>query len=580
LILAKEQNDAIKRHSISTRKMFLVHTNPSFDGPVVPVRNQKKQNKLRVDITTAGPVVPVRNQKKQNKLRVDIATADAKVAEIKWIRAQQQLKRIQEIQARQETIEKEGVDVSYNRLMQMTEDFKPDGLSMVVQNVTMKKIDESPLLQSNLANRSWDVTTGDKKVPSNQLFSGRCWMFAGLNILVRQCINIYKFLPTFELSQSYLFFWHYVEQYNDILSLFYYEEKLRNTHSEERQDILENPVQDGGNWITFLRLVLKFGVVPKSLYDEKMATKSSAEMRDTIANMLANAILHMEKKEKMDKSAFNIFRDEQIKDVVHVLCTFMGRPPVSGIIKLHTSEPSQQNLKLEFASPLELFWEINQTGAAVNVDPIDINNHVQVIHDCRVDERDIDEKMKLSKDKTWYATTYQSRQSEKNVLYNIRDMNKIIEIVLISLQMKHPVWFACNICTDVDTTRQGMTNELYRPDLLLRTAYKNKMTKKERMNYGRAKCNHAMLIVGAETEPYGKVDHDGKQSRRVIAFNVENSWGKDGDGGGFYKMDTEWFKERAYTVVVHRDIIERVMSVKLIAPTANVPVIPRRDFFG
>lgn len=75
------------------------------------------------------------------------------------------------------------------------------------------------------------------------------------------------------------------------------------------------------------------------------------------------------------------------------------------------------------------------------------------------------------------------------------------EIVLISLQMKHPVWFACNICTDVDTTRQGMTNELYRPDLLLRTAYKNKMTKKERMNYGRAKCNHAMKIVDRTTFP-------------------------------------------------------------------------------
>jgi bleomycin hydrolase len=122
--------------------------------------------------------------------------------------------------------------------------------------------------------------------------------------------------------------------------------------------------------------------------------------------------------------------------------------------------------------------------------------------------------------------------------------------------------------TDVDKRRQGMDDKLFRTDLF--TDFQLKMDKATRMKYGRAHCNHAMLIVGAETDENGE----------VIAFNVENSWGNSGPNGGFYKMTIDWFNERAYTWVVHRNIIDTVLKKEIGEAPENIGVYDKNDFFG
>ena len=73
----------------------------------------------------------------------------------------------------------------------MTTDFKPGGLSLALQNMMLTIMDEDPQKAKKLSHRHWDIMTG-VKIPSNQQFSGRCWMFAGLNILARQLITVYN----------------------------------------------------------------------------------------------------------------------------------------------------------------------------------------------------------------------------------------------------------------------------------------------------------------------------------------------------------------------------------------------------
>lgn len=41
---------------------------------------------------------------------------------------------------------------------------------------------------------------------TNQQSSGRCWLFAALNVIRRQVASKHN-LSDFELSQNYLFFW-------------------------------------------------------------------------------------------------------------------------------------------------------------------------------------------------------------------------------------------------------------------------------------------------------------------------------------------------------------------------------------
>jgi aminopeptidase C len=321
-------------------------------------------------------------------------------------------------------------------------------------------------------------------------------------------------------------------------------------------------------------------------------------MKEIMANMLANDLCEMEKQKlkidtdekedsddnKMKKDDFVKFRGDKIKRVVKLLCKFMGKPPLDGQIKFKTvannlaiSDPNHHKTsQIKVTSPADFFSAINSMGGAVLVDnrpfslqPIEVDNLVQIINDPRDDDRTYENSnLRLSQDKQWYTTEYQEHHTHRNLLYNLKNLDSISKIVLLSLKMYRPVWFACNMNTDVDKRRQGMDVKLFRTDLF--TDFQLGMNKATRMKYGRAHCNHAMLIVGAET------DKDGN----VIAFNVENSWGREGPNGGFYKMTIDWFNERAYTWVVHRDIINEVLPTEIGEAPENIGVYDRNDFFG
>ena len=88
------------------------------------------------------------------------------------------------------------------------------------------------------------------------------------------------------------------------------------------------------------------------------------------------------------------------------------------------------------------------------------------------------------------------------------------------------------------------------------------------MNWGRAQCNHAMLIVGVEFE-----------AGEAKAFEIENSWGATGPGKGFYKMTADWFQEHAYTVVIHRDVLLKA-DIAVTERPENIVEYPYYDIFG
>ena len=54
---------------------------------------------------------------------------------------------------------------------------------------------------------------------SNQKNSGRCWMFAGLNMIRNKFIKSYDLTNNFEFSYSYLLFWDKFERMNYIIYL-------------------------------------------------------------------------------------------------------------------------------------------------------------------------------------------------------------------------------------------------------------------------------------------------------------------------------------------------------------------------
>ena len=86
---------------------------------------------------------------------------------------------------------------------------------------------------------------------TNQKSTGRCWIFAALNMLRRKVILNKKVGDGFEFSQSYVFFYDKLERmyYNlQLMKKFIREMKVVNDRAV--QHLLKEPFGDGGQWVT------------------------------------------------------------------------------------------------------------------------------------------------------------------------------------------------------------------------------------------------------------------------------------------------------------------------------------------
>ena len=96
---------------------------------------------------------------------------------------------------------------------------------------------------------------------TNQQSSGRCWIFAALNMIRNLFITSGNLSNDFEFSQSYLFFWDKFERVNYFIDV-YEKTKEEDLNSQKVQFLLKDPLGDGGQWQMFVNVVEKYGLVP------------------------------------------------------------------------------------------------------------------------------------------------------------------------------------------------------------------------------------------------------------------------------------------------------------------------------
>ena len=167
----------------------------------------------------------------------------------------------------------------------------------------------------------WTVT--------NQARSGRCWMFAGLNLFRAETKNVLN-LKQFEFSQNYLMFWDKLERANYLL------EAIIDTADRPTDDrtvawLLNGPMSDGGQWDMFVSLVRKHGVVPKTVMPETESSSNSSRM-----NFILNYQLRQGAKEIRELYAgeagleeMRRAKNQTLRAVYQVLCIHLGNPPRS-----------------------------------------------------------------------------------------------------------------------------------------------------------------------------------------------------------------------------------------------------------
>src|SRR4051794_25190473 len=95
----------------------------------------------------------------------------------------------------------------------------------------------------------WKVT--------HQKKSGRCWLFAGLNLLRVGAMSAMN-LKDFEFSQNHIMFWDKLERANYFLNAII-ETRDREVDDRTVAHLLNTVADDGGQWNMFVALVAKHG---------------------------------------------------------------------------------------------------------------------------------------------------------------------------------------------------------------------------------------------------------------------------------------------------------------------------------
>ncbi len=367
--------------------------------------------------------------------------------------------------------------------------------------------------------------TISKQLPvTNQKSSGRCWGFAGLNLLRLEIVKNYN-LSNFEFSQNYFMFWDKLEKAN-----YFLENILKtldqNYDSRLMMHLLQAPVQDGGQWDMFVNLIEKYGLVPKSVMPETNHSSKSSMMNYFLTHKLRECafILRKSKKPRTTIKQLRSKKEEMMSVIYSLLCMFLGNPP----IKFDWSIKDKNNKFTRFnnVDPLDFYRKFTK---------VKLKNKVCLIN----------APMSNKKMNELYTIDFLGNVVGGNIIkYANVEINELKKAAIKSIKNDEAVWFGCDVGKMFNRELGIMDMNLYDYEKLFDTKFK--MNKASRLEYGDSAMTHAMLFTG--------VDLKRNIPRK---WRVENSWGDKNGDKGYYLMSDSWFDEYNYEVVVDKKYLSK-----------------------
>ncbi len=387
--------------------------------------------------------------------------------------------------------------------------------------------------------------TGEMKI-TNQRSSGRCWGYAGLN-LFRIYLGRKHNLRNFEFSQTYFMFWDKLEKSNYFLNSII-ETVDKSWDSRLVMHLLDNPIQDGGQWDMWVNLINKYGVVPKSEMPETYQSGKSMRMNQMITRKLREFAkeLRISINNKISKEDILILKNKMLSTVYKMLAIHLGEPPKSFTWQVRDKKKKFNRFKN--LTPLSFFQE--HVG-------IDLSDLICLIN-CPMSDKEYNK---------IYSVKFLGNVVEGNP---IRYLNIDIEVLknsaIDSIKNDDPVWFGCDVSKYLHRSHGVMDTGLFDFSLFYGTEFP--LDKASRLEYGESKMTHAMLFTGVD------LDSKGKPKK----WRVENSWGERNGEKGYYIMSDEWFDQYLYEVVVSKKYLPAELINKY--ETQEAKLLPPWDPMG
>ena len=351
---------------------------------------------------------------------------------------------------------------------------------------------------------------------TNQKKSGRCWLFTGLNVLRAKMITKHN-LPEFEFSQNYCSFYDQLEKSNLFLQAIIDTKKLP---LDDRQVdwLLKNPIGDGGQFTGVSNLIMKYGVVPKSVMPETFQSENTSGMANILKLKLRQYALEL-RDMKDNKTAER--KTEMLTEIYRILVECLGVPPTEFE---WTMRDKDGNVTTKKYTPKSFYNEF--IGEDLE------NNYVMIMNDP---SREYGKVYEIDYDRHVY--------DGHNWLYINLPIERVKEIAIASIKNNTAMYFSCDVAKYLNTTKGTMDLKNFDYESLFATDFP--MNKKQRIQTFASGSSHAMTLIAVD------VDKDGKPTK----WMVENSWGAEAGYKGCLIMTDEWFDEYMFRVVAEKQFV-------------------------
>ena len=371
---------------------------------------------------------------------------------------------------------------------------------------------------------------------TNQLSSGRCWLFTGLNVLRAKMIDKFDMGPVV-LSQNYLFFYDQLEKANLFLQGII---DTRDLPDDDRKVdwLFAHPIGDGGQFTGVSNLVMKYGVVPAEVFPESYTANSTSQMRAQLSLKLREDGLRLRqtaqaagldrlKGKKLQKASEELeaklleMKTGQLKEIYRILALCLGVPPTE--FDWTRTNAKGEVIGTKHYTPKSFYDEYIGTDLE--------NNYIMVMNDpCReyykVYEIDFDRHV----------------YDGENWLYLNLPIDDIKQMAIASIQDNTALYFSCDVNKFL-LRKEGFADlDNFDYESLMGVTFG--MDKRERIYTHASGSTHAMTLIAVDIK-------DGKP----VKWMVENSWGATSGYQGNIIMTDEWFNEYMFRLVVDKKYV-------------------------
>ena len=435
--------------------------------------------------------------------------------------------------------------VTKSQIEEFRKSFDSDPSATVAQNaVSNADLSTLALRRDLVQDMDFSFSTKlDDWNATNQRRSGRCWLFATLNLFrvgAMKKMNLKKF----EFSQAYIHFWDKLERANHFLEAIL-ETSDRPVDDRTIHFLLSDPIGDGGQWNMATNLIRKHGLVPMSAYPESHSSSNTRSMNTVLKDILRTTASEIRK--ILDDGGSNNearrHKEGRMKDIWRVLCIHLGTPPEK--FDWQWRDKDNEFHRKGTMTPLEFVDEYVE---------VDWEEYICIVNDPRNEYY-----------RTYTVDFLQNVAGGPPVVYLNVPSNEMKDITQRLLEDGTPVWMGCDVGKNMARKRGLWDAELY--DLKGLYGIQFGMEKADRLRFGQTMMTHAMLFTGVDVV-------DGKPRR----WRVENSWGSEDSGEkGFYTMNDNWYDEHMFEIAAPKDYLTDEMKSGL---KGDPIVLPAWDPMG